>query len=105
MAMPNILRTRAAAQKVGVGKTYFLSDFALKDDNDPFVPGTDDKVRRVRPIALGERAIGFFEDELDALVEGLRRCRDSGLMQRPKELERLRVGRDAWRERVNSTAE
>jgi hypothetical protein len=98
--VPNILRKRAAAQKVGVGLTKFDGDFVHKDDNDPFVPGTNDKVRRVRPVALGGRAVGFFDDELDVLIEGLRQGRDSKPLLR-KEPEQLRGGREAWRERVN----
>ena len=54
--MANILRQRAAWQKVGVGKTKFSEDFVLNDDSDPCVPGTDAKVRRVRSIPLGERS-------------------------------------------------
>ena len=76
----------------------------LKDNNDSFVPGTDDTVRRVRPVALGSRAVGFFNDELDVLIEGLRQQRDDTPLQR-KEPEQLRKGRDAWRERINSAAE
>jgi hypothetical protein len=38
------------------------------------VPGTT--IRRLKPVQLGERAIGFFEDEADELLENLRRFRD-----------------------------
>jgi hypothetical protein len=99
--MANILRQRAARQKVGVGKTKFSTDFVLSDDNDPFVPGTDGKVRRVRPIPLGERSTGFIDDELDALIEALREFHNSRPLQRLKQPEHLRAGRDAWRDRVN----
>jgi hypothetical protein len=73
--MANILRGRAAWQKVGVGKTKFSDDYVLRDDGDLHVPGTDQQVRRVRPVALGERNIGFIEDEIDALIEALRKWR------------------------------
>ena len=99
--MPNILRKRAAAQKVGVGRTKFDSDFAFKDNSDPFVSGTDNTVRRVRPVRLGERAVGFFDDELDSLAEALRQWRDSKPTVPRKEPKQLRDGRVAWRERVN----
>jgi hypothetical protein len=99
--VPNILRTLAACRKIGIGKTYFTTDFVLKHDNDRFVPGTDNTVRRVRPVRLGERAVGFFSDELDSLAEALRQWRDSKPTVPRKEPEQLRTGRDAWRERVN----
>jgi hypothetical protein len=99
--MANILRQRAARRKVGVGKTHFSENFVLRDDGDPFVPNTDGKVRRVRPIPLGERSIGFIEDELDALIEALRELHNSRPLQRLKQPEHLRTARDAWRERVN----
>jgi hypothetical protein len=99
--MANILRGRAAWQKVGVGRTNFFENFVLNDDSDPYVPGTDGEVRRVRPIPLGERAIGFIEDEVDVLIEDLRRWRNSRPLQPRKQPEQLRSGRDAWRERVN----
>jgi hypothetical protein len=98
--MARILRGQAAWQKVGVGRSKFNEDFVLKDENDPFVPDTDDRVRRVRPIALGERTVGFFEDELDVLIEALRQWRNSQPLLR-KQPEHLRIGRDAWRERIN----
>ena len=31
---------------------------------------------RLKPVALGEKAIGFFDDETDELVEALRHERD-----------------------------
>jgi hypothetical protein len=99
--MANILRGRSAWQKVGVGRTYFFENFVLKNDSDPFVPNTDGKVRRARPIPLGERNIGFIDDELDALIEALREFYNSRPLQRLKEPEQLRVGRDEWRHRVN----
>ena len=101
--MPNILRTQAACRKVGVGKTYLTTDFVLKHDNDPFVPGTDNTVRRVRPVPLGERAVGFFDDELDSLAEALRQWRDSKPTVPRKQPEHLRAGRNEWRERVNKS--
>jgi hypothetical protein len=72
----SIVRLLAACDRVGVGKTEFNDKFRLRDAADPYVPGTDDTVRRVRSVPLGERSIGFFDDELDRLVEDLRRWRD-----------------------------
>jgi hypothetical protein len=99
--MANILRGRPAWQKVGVGRSKFSEDFVLHDENDPYVPDTDKQVRRVRPIPLGERSVGFIEDELDALIEALREFHNSRPLQRLKQPEHLRTGRDTWRERVN----
>jgi hypothetical protein len=72
----SIRRMKGACTRVGVGKTEFNDKFRLNDDADPYVPGTDDTVRRVRAVPLGERSIGFFDDELDRLLEELRRWRD-----------------------------
>jgi hypothetical protein len=101
MTMANILRQGAARQKVAVGKTKFSDDYVLRDDSDPYVPGTDGQVRRVRSVALGERSIGFIEDEIDALIEALRHWRNGTPPQPRKQPEQLRTGRDEWRERVN----
>jgi hypothetical protein len=98
--MANILRGRAAWQKVGVGRSKFSEDFVLRDENDPYVPGTDDEVRRVRSIPLGERSTGFIEDEIDTLIEELRKWRNSRPSPRLKQPEHLRTARDAWRAQV-----
>jgi hypothetical protein len=99
--VPNILRKRAAARRIGIGLTKFSTDFVLVDVNDPYVAHTDEQVSRVRPVELGERSIGFFSDELDVLIESLRQWRDGRPLQR-KEPEQLRVGRDAWRRGVSN---
>jgi hypothetical protein len=63
--MPNILRPKAAWQKLGVGRTTFYEEFVAKG--------------RVRLVPLGERARGVIDDELDALIEDLRAKRDKDL--------------------------
>ena len=63
--------------RLGVGKTKFNEDYVYhpdRPDEGECVPGTD--VPRLKPVPLGEKAIGFFDDEIDALVEGLRAERD-----------------------------
>ena len=59
--------------KLGVGRTKFWQDLVF-NGTDEFVPGTD--VPRLQLVSLGKRAKGAFEDEVDALIEGLRRWRD-----------------------------
>jgi hypothetical protein len=66
-----ILRPKAAYEKCGCGKTKFDEDYRHRDDGDPHVPGT--QVKRVRPVNLGPRNIGYFEHELDELLDGLRK--------------------------------
>jgi predicted DNA-binding transcriptional regulator AlpA len=74
--MANILRKGAAAQKLGVSRSVFDEHYVERKGCDPIVPGTR-KVPRLRRVKLGARAIGFFDDELDALVEALRAERDA----------------------------
>ena len=70
-----LYRTKKSEGVLGIGHSKFAEHYILRDENDPFVPGT--KVRRLRPMKLGERAVGFFEDEVAALVEGLRAHRNA----------------------------
>jgi hypothetical protein len=95
--MANILRQPAARQKIGVGKTKFDSEYVLKNESDPHVPGTDGTVRRLRPVVLGNRALGYIEDEIDLLIEDLRRWRNSQPLRRQKVPENLHSARDTWR--------
>jgi hypothetical protein len=59
---------------IPVGHTKFHEDFRYHPGGDKFIPGT--KIPRLRHVQLGERAIGFFEDETVAVAEALRRLRD-----------------------------
>jgi hypothetical protein len=61
-----IMRERTARPLSGVGRTKWRADYVLHDENDPFVPGTNDTVKRVRPIRLGLRQVIFDGDEVDA---------------------------------------
>jgi predicted DNA-binding transcriptional regulator AlpA len=74
--VPNILRPRAAWLKVGVGRSNFHENYTFKKGGGECVPNTN--VPRLRPVVLGPRARGFLDDEVDALIEGLRRQRDGG---------------------------
>jgi hypothetical protein len=71
-----ILRPREAWQTLGVGRTNFHDNYLYREGGDETVPGTN--VRRLRPVSLGPRAVGIFNDELQALIEALRRFRDGG---------------------------
>lgn len=64
-----IERKKAAAARVGVGVTTFTEKFVDRGGGDSDVPGTGGKVKRVRPVAMGERWVGFFSDEIDQLIE------------------------------------
>jgi hypothetical protein len=80
--MAKIVRSRAAYGKLGVGKTMFDENYVDKGGNDSRIPGTD--IPRLRPVPLGPRAIGFFDDELDSVIEALRRMRDTTPRRAPK---------------------
>ena len=63
--------------RLGVAKTKFFEDFVFhpdRPDEGEYLPGTN--VPRLKPVSLGEKAIGFFDDEVDQLIEALRRERD-----------------------------
>jgi len=69
-----ILRPREAWQTLGVGRTNFTDNYVYREGACTTVSGTN--VRRLRPVPLGPRAVGFFNDELQNLIEALRRFRD-----------------------------
>jgi predicted DNA-binding transcriptional regulator AlpA len=78
----SILRLQATLARIGVKKTKFLDDFVLHSDSDPFIPGTD--IPRLRKVQLGERAVGFFDDEVDAVIEAFRDFRDHQVPSTPR---------------------
>lgn len=61
--------------KLGVGKTFFYSNLVQHEGGDEFVPGT--KVRRLRLVKLGRRAVAAFEHEVDELIAALGAERDA----------------------------
>jgi hypothetical protein len=73
--MAKIERSRAACGRLGVGKTTFGENYVDRDGSNSSVPGTN--IPRLRPVRLGPRAIGFFSDEIDNLIEALRRMRNA----------------------------
>src|SRR5215831_4625539 len=80
--MAKIVRSHAAYGKLAVGKTTFEENYVDKGGENSLIPGTD--IPRLRPVRLGPRAIGFFDDELDNLIEALRRMRDATSRRAPK---------------------
>jgi hypothetical protein len=62
---------------IPVGHTKFHEDYRYREGGEKFIPGT--KIPRLRHVKLGERAVGFYEDEVVAVAEALRRHRDSTL--------------------------
>jgi hypothetical protein len=68
---------------IPVGRTKFFEDF-VEDENNKFVPGTNDTVPRLKAVPLGERAIGFLSDKIGELQEALSQLRnDPSTKQRP----------------------
>jgi predicted DNA-binding transcriptional regulator AlpA len=62
MAGKRILRKREVLERLGIRKTTLYETFI--------------KTGRLRFVKIGARAVGIIEDELDALIEELRRERD-----------------------------
>jgi hypothetical protein len=80
--MAKIMRSHAAYGRIGVGKTLFNENYVDRGGNNSLIPGTD--IPRLRPVPLGPRAVGFFDDELDGVIEALRRRRDATPRTAPK---------------------
>jgi hypothetical protein len=59
--------------KLPVGRTKFNDDFVYHEGGPEFIPGT--RIPRLRAVRLGPRAIAFAEDEVEAVIEALRRER------------------------------
>jgi predicted DNA-binding transcriptional regulator AlpA len=69
-----IVRNKGAREMLGVGNSIFYENYIYRGA-DECIPGTD--VPRLKPVALGERAVGYFVDEIEAVIAGLRRWRDA----------------------------
>ena len=81
--MTAILRPKPTWQQLGIGRTTFYKDYVKREGGDEFIPNTT--VPRLRPIELSTKTSGFVDDEVDAVIEGLRKERDAG---RTKQVER-----------------
>ena len=62
MIEKRILRKNEVLERLGIRKTSLYDSFI--------------KTGRLRFVKIGARAVGIIEDELDALIEELRRERD-----------------------------
>jgi predicted DNA-binding transcriptional regulator AlpA len=69
-----IVRNKGAREMLGIGNSIFYDKYIYRG-SDEFIPGTD--VPRLKPVALGDRAVGYFVDEVEAVIAGLRRWRDA----------------------------
>jgi hypothetical protein len=83
--MPKTIERKwQAAARLGVGETTFEEKYEQRVADNPYVDGTASSVKRVRSVSLGGRAIGFFSDEIDELIEALRRWRDCSPFPPPR---------------------
>jgi hypothetical protein len=56
--------------RIPVGHSKFFEDFVLRPGGPKTIPGTN--VPRLQMYALGPRAVAAFENDVDAVLEGLR---------------------------------
>jgi hypothetical protein len=71
MKPKRIVREKEACNRLACGRTKFREDYRLNDPTDPYVPGTKEKIKRVRSIPLGPVNRGFLDHELDELIVAL----------------------------------
>jgi len=68
------------AGRLGISRSTFHDNFVLHSAADPFIPGTD--VPRLKLLHLAPNAAAAFNNDIDALEEGLRRWRDKSFAER-----------------------
>jgi hypothetical protein len=78
----HLYNTKDRPGRLGISRSTFHDNFVLKSEDDPFIPGTD--VPRLRLLHLATNAAAAFDDEIDAVVEGLKRWRDKSFVDRPR---------------------
>ena len=73
----SLYNSRGRRGRFDVGKTCFYQNFVFHPNRpeEVCIPGTG--VPRLRPIPLGLKAVGFASDEVDELIEALRREREN----------------------------
>jgi hypothetical protein len=72
--------------RLGISRSTFFDNFVLHNEDDPYIPGTN--VRRLKLLHLAQNACAAFNDEIDALEEGLKRWRDDKPPAKRKRVER-----------------
>jgi hypothetical protein len=74
--MAQVLRLNGVQKQTGLGKTNLIENYIYHGrEGEEFVADTD--IKRLRPIRLGPRALGFLASEVDDLIAALARRRDS----------------------------
>jgi hypothetical protein len=66
-----IVREIEAADRLCCKRSKFRRDYLLRDLRDPYIPNTQNKIKRLRPIRLGKRNFGLLEHELDAVIRAI----------------------------------
>jgi hypothetical protein len=66
--------------RLGISRSTFHDNFVLHSAADPYVPNTN--VPRLKLLHLAPNAAAAFNDDIDALEEGLRRWRDKTFAER-----------------------
>ena len=59
--------------KLDCGRTQVLEQLTMQPGADPYVKGTS--VKKLVPVSLGERSLGYWDHEVDQFIEDLRRAR------------------------------
>lgn len=77
--------------KLPVGRTKFNDDYVYHEGGPECISGTC--IPRLRPVRLGPRAIAFAEDEVEAVIEALRRERATCDIAKPNPLKGTRRAR------------
>src|SRR5262249_48915246 len=72
-----ILRSKKTRELFGVAKTAFHDNFVWHPGSPDIVAGTK-AVPRLRPAMINGKVRGYFEDEVVAVIEGIRAQRDAG---------------------------
>jgi hypothetical protein len=76
----NLYNKKGRAGLFGISRSTFFDNFVLHSEADPFIPRTN--VRRLRLLHLAPNAAAAFNDEIDAVLDGLRRWRDKSFAER-----------------------
>jgi hypothetical protein len=54
---------------IPIGATKADEDYILHSEDDPWIAGIPGKVRRVRLVNLGERAMGLLSDDVQRAID------------------------------------